>query len=83
MLVSRRGFNHQGGVRIETETFQSKQKRVHNKKLGPAWVLSPEDRSDIEAGLNHVEIESIEPRPTLVQNIHYPPKGDPKRGALP
>ena len=34
---------------------------------GPAWVLGPRDRSDIETEmLVRVEIESVEPRPTLV-----------------
>ena len=56
------------GVQIETETLsnRSKLKRSRNKKLGPAWALGPEDRSDIETKTpNHVEIESIEPRPSL------------------
>ena len=34
---------------------------------GPAWASGPEDRSKIETGVtSHVEIESIELRPTLV-----------------
>ena len=33
---------------------------------GPAWVLGPEDRSNIETKIpNHAEIKSIEPIPTL------------------
>ena len=33
---------------------------------GPAWALSPEVRNTIETKIpNRVEIESIEPRPTL------------------
>ena len=34
---------------------------------GQAWVLGPEDRSNTETEIpNHVEIESIEPRLTLM-----------------
>ena len=41
-------------------------KRLRDDKLGPAWVLGPEDRSNIETKTpRHVEIESNEPRPTL------------------
>ena len=53
---------------METEMLsnRSKPKRSRNDKLGPAWVLGPEDRSSIETEIpNHVETESIEPRPTL------------------
>ena len=58
----------EGDDSVETKTLsnRSEPKRLRNKKLGPAWVLSPEDRSNIETKIpNHVEIESIEPRPTL------------------
>ena len=40
--------------------------RKRNEKLGQAWVLGPEDRRNIETQIpSHVEIESIELRPTL------------------
>ena len=49
---------------IGTETFMQTRHRV--QAAGPAWALGPEDRSDVETKIpSHVEIESIEPRPTL------------------
>ena len=56
-------------VQIENEMLsnRSEPKGLRYNKLGPARVLGPEDRSNIESKTsNHVEIESIEPRPTLV-----------------
>ena len=66
-LKSRLGFDHQKGGQIETETLsnRSKPKRSLDKKPGPKWDSSPEDRNSIEAEMpNRVEVESIEPRPT-------------------
>ena len=58
-IPGRLGFNHQrGGGHIETGTLphRSKTKLLLNKKLGPARVLGPEDRSKIEAETpSHVE----------------------------
>ena len=54
----------EGGGQIETETLSNRSKlnRLRNNKLGPARVLGPEDRSNIEAEItNQVEIEPIEP----------------------
>ena len=56
---------HQAGLQSPKGEFVSKPKRLCDNKLGPAWVLGPEDRSNVETEIpNHVEIESIEPRPT-------------------
>ena len=58
---------------IETKTFTQTRRRV--QAAGPAWVWGPEDRSNIETEIpNHVEIESIEPRPTL-QSVAYETDG--------
>ena len=56
-----------GEAEIQTEAFnRSKPKRLRHDKLGPAWVLGPEYRSDIETKIpNHFEVESIEPRPAV------------------
>ena len=65
----RLGFNHsKGGVQIETEMLSnpSKPKHLRSNKLGSAWVWGPEYLSNIKTGIpSHIEIESIEPRPTL------------------
>ena len=62
------------GFQIETEASsnRSKTKRLRNNQLGPAWASGPEDRSNIETKIPiHVEIESIEPRPTLQRGGRY------------
>ena len=69
--VLRLGFNHQrwGSVQMKTETLsnRSKPKRLRNNKMG---VWGPEDRSHIKTKIpKHVEIESIQVRPTLVLNV--------------
>ena len=61
-----------GGVHIDADTLsqRSKPKRSRSRKLGPAWVLGPEDRSDLEANMpKRVEIESIEPSPSLALSL--------------
>ena len=62
-----------GVVQLETETLtnRSKPKSLPNAKIGPAWALGPDDRSNIETEIpSRVEIESMEPRPTLLANLH-------------
>ena len=76
--IFRPGFNHQkwGGVR-------SKPRHLRKEKLAPAWVLGPEDRSNIESSIpNNVEIESIGPKTTLVTLSLGPIVGRPRRKCL-
>ena len=57
-----------GRVQVETEALSnpSETTTLCGDKLGPAWAVGPEDRSSIETEIpNHLEIKSIEPRPTL------------------
>ena len=55
---------------IKTEAVAQTSRQV--QAAGAAWVLSPEDRSNLETQiLNYVGIESIERRPTLTMYICY------------